>query len=65
VVNSSVGVSRVSVTGISFEKGSGVAHSLQNLESEGLSVWHWGHFMDFYSLSLFGKKISIKEKRVK
>jgi hypothetical protein len=26
LVNSSVGVSRVSVTGISFEEGSGVAH---------------------------------------
>jgi len=40
-----LGVSRVSVgeTAISSEEGSGAAHSLQNLESEGLSVSHLGH----------------------
>ena len=53
MVSSSVGVSRVSVTGISFDEGSGVAHSLQNLESEGLLVWYLGHFIDFYSLFYF------------
>ncbi len=40
VVNSSVGASRVSVTGISFWEGSGVAHFLQNSESEVFSVLH-------------------------
>jgi len=38
VVNSSVGVSRVLVTGISFEEGRGVAHSPQNFCVSGLSV---------------------------
>ena len=47
LVNSSLGVSRVFVgeAGISSENGNGVAHSLQNLESEGLSVRHLGHFI--------------------
>jgi len=27
------------------EEGKAVAHSLQNLESAGLSVWHFGHFI--------------------
>ncbi len=43
LINSSVGVSRVSVTGIFFEEGRGVAHSLQYLESEELTVLHLGH----------------------
>jgi uncharacterized cupin superfamily protein len=40
-----VGVSRVFVgeAGISFEEGSGVAHFLQNSESEVFSVLHLGH----------------------
>jgi hypothetical protein len=45
--------------GIGREDGSGAAHSLQNLESGGLSVWQEGHFMaaslDF---PLLGKSIS-------
>jgi hypothetical protein len=41
---SPVGVSRVLVTDILLE-GSGAAHSLQNLESEGLSVSHFGHLI--------------------
>jgi hypothetical protein len=45
VVNSSFGVSMVSVTGSSFEEGSGVAHFLQNSESEVFSVLHLGHFI--------------------
>jgi hypothetical protein len=31
-------------TAISSDGGRAVAHSLQNLESAGLSVWHFGHF---------------------
>jgi len=45
LVNSSVGVSRVLVTGISFDKGRGVAHSPQNRWVSGLSVLHLGHFI--------------------
>jgi hypothetical protein len=43
-VHSSLGVSRVSVTGISFEEGRGVAHSPQNFCVSGLLVLHLGHF---------------------
>jgi len=35
----------VSVTLISSGEGKGVAHSLQNLESEGLEVSHSGHLI--------------------
>ena len=45
LVNSSVSVSMVLVTGIFFEERRGVAHSLQYLESEGLSVSHLGHLL--------------------
>ena len=44
LVNSSAGVSRVLVTGIFFEEGSGVAQFLQNWESRVFSVLHLGHF---------------------
>jgi hypothetical protein len=37
-ISSSLGVSMVSVTSISLWEGRGVAHSLQNLESEGFPV---------------------------
>jgi len=42
-----MGVLAVSVleSGISLDEGSGVAHSLQNLEPAGLTVLHLGHFM--------------------
>jgi uncharacterized cupin superfamily protein len=42
-----MGVCRVSVreTKLSFGEGSGVAHFLQNWESEVFSVLHFGHFM--------------------
>jgi len=50
VVNSSVGVSRVSVTGISLEDGSGVAHSPQNFWVSGLSVLHLGHLIPIVPL---------------
>ncbi len=43
LVNSSVSVSMVLVTGISFWEGSGVAQFLQNSESEVFSVLHLGH----------------------
>ena len=56
LVNSSVGVSRVSETGISLDEGSGVAHSLQNLESEGLSVSHLGHFVTHHSYLLVWRR---------
>jgi len=54
LVNSAVGVSRVFVweTGISSEEGREVAHSLQYLESEGLSVLHLGHFVPIVFLLL-------------
>ena len=44
LVNSSAGVSRVLVTGISFWEGSGAAQFLQNWESGVFSVLHLGHF---------------------
>ncbi|MBA7684733.1 hypothetical protein ES703_93141 [subsurface metagenome] len=52
VVNSSVGVSRVFVAEISSGQGRGVAHSLQNLESEGFSELHLGHFITHHPCSL-------------
>ncbi len=45
VVNSSLGVSRVSVTGISFKDGRGVAQLLQKRAVSVLSEWHLGHFI--------------------
>jgi hypothetical protein len=51
LVNSSVGVSRVLVTGIFFEEGRGVAHSLQYLESEGLTVFCEGSVKSNIDLS--------------
>jgi hypothetical protein len=42
------GVLRVLVTGISFEDMSDAAHSLQNLESEGLSFLHFGHLIGIF-----------------
>ena len=52
VVNSSWGVAKVSVgeAETSFEVGSGVAHSLQYLDSEGFSVLHFGHFTGIFPL---------------
>jgi hypothetical protein len=45
--------------------GSGVAHSLQNLESEGLSVWQEGHFMDAsFAFPLLAQSITKKAVRV-
>jgi hypothetical protein len=47
VVSSLMEVWMVSVLekSISPDAGSGVAHSLQNFESEGLTLSHLGHFM--------------------
>jgi hypothetical protein len=59
-VSSSFGVSIVLVTLMSSEEGTGEAHSLQNLESEGLSVWHFGHLFDIAGF-LFSHAWSEKE----
>ena len=50
----------VLVTLMSSEEGREVAHSLQNLESEGLSVWHFGHLFDIAGF-LFSHAWSEKE----
>ncbi|MBA7634903.1 hypothetical protein ES703_42502 [subsurface metagenome] len=55
MLNSSFGVSRVSVTGISFEEGSGVAHFLQNSESEVFSALHLGHFISIVPSACWAK----------
>ena len=59
VVSSFFGAWMVSVGigGSSSDKGSGVAHSLQNLESEGFSVLHFGHLL----YMIYPNSISEKE----
>jgi hypothetical protein len=59
LVNFSLGYSSVLVTGIFFEEGSGVEHSLQYLESEGLSVSHLRYLITIVPFSLCGKRITI------
>jgi len=48
------------VTSTSIGEGSDVAHSLQYLESEGLSVWHFGHLLAI-DVPLFSQSRSAKE----
>jgi uncharacterized cupin superfamily protein len=59
-----VGISRVfvGVTGVSFEEGSGVAHFLQNSESEVFSVLHLGHFIPSVPLYYSEKEYQLMRK---
>jgi hypothetical protein len=50
---------------ISSDEGRGVAHFLQNSESEVFSVLHLGHSTPIVPFSLLGKRIAIYEERVK
>jgi hypothetical protein len=63
LVNSSVGVSRVSVTGISFGEGSWVPQSAQKWEVSGFSVSHLGHFMTHHPYFLAWQKNIIEFKK--
>jgi hypothetical protein len=46
----------VGIGEVSSEEGSGVAHSLQNLESEGFSVLHFGHLLSMIRPNLNSEK---------
>lgn len=63
MANPLAGVSMVLVTEISPAKGRGVAHFLQNCESEVFSVSHFGHLIDmlYPYIPVLSQRKTIKE----
>ncbi len=55
-------LSSVLVTGISFEGGSGVAHFLQNSESEVFSALHLGHSIPIIPSAYLAKGYQLARK---
>jgi len=62
LVNSSVGVSRVSVIGISFEERRGIVHFLQNSESGVFLALHLVHSIPIVPSFYFAKGYQLMKK---